>query len=387
MIMAIAGGEKGASTVAPGADCFLPADTPCLQPLGPLENEQILGLIMSFVGGQRYLYIGGVSKGWRATYKDRYGATTSDRAVVHSVERIKWANAGYDCGWMAIHAALAMGLTNAYTMLLDMTLFSDLRAFQTLPCPKSAGVLQCYIRRSRRRVFGVGAKLLTRYRYQLYLKEGDRLIMKSRLMPALGSTFGAGGRSELNFFPGKVRTKAFGKEFEVFAEGTSPAKEVASVVYKGTFGSGPRRMEVAIPSLEQPARSNESPQRRQSLLELLKVGDSFTSWLACSVSLHLSLHSSPHGLVVQERQDNRIVRLVNKPPRWNASLGGYQLNFHGRVTKASVKNFQLVTPHDQETVLLQFGRVSKDEFSMDFRHPLSPFQAFAISLSAITTPL
>ena len=50
-------------------------------------------------------------------------------------------------------------------------------------------------------------------------------------------------------------------------------------------------------------------------------------------------------------------------------------NFNGRVTMASVKNFQLVEPDEQDAVLLQFGRVGKDEFTMDFGYPLTPFQA------------
>ena len=36
------------------------------------------------------------------------------------------------------------------------------------------------------------------------------------------------------------------------------------------------------------------------------------------------------------------VVLRNKPPRWNEALGAYCLSFGGRVTQASVKNFQLV---------------------------------------------
>ena len=55
-------------------------------------------------------------------------------------------------------------------------------------------------------------------------------------------------------------------------------------------------------------------------------------------------------------------------------MGAYVLNFNGRVTMASVKNFQLVDPEDQENVLLQFGRVGKDVFNMDYQWPLSPLQ-------------
>ena len=63
---------------------------------------------------------------------------------------------------------------------------------------------------------------------------------------------------------------------------------------------------------------------------------------------------------------------------------------------ASVKNFQLVAAADpsdptssvdDETVLLQFGKVADDMFTMDYRQPLSAFQAFAISLSSFGTKL
>ena len=39
-----------------------------------------------------------------------------------------------------------------------------------------------------------------------------------------------------------------------------------------------------------------------------------------------------------------LVAMSNKPPRWNEQMQAYCLNFHGRVTQASVKNFQLVRP-------------------------------------------
>ena len=48
--------------------------------------------------------------------------------------------------------------------------------------------------------------------------------------------------------------------------------------------------------------------------------------------------------------------LRNKAPRWNDALGAYCLNFGGRVTHASVKNFQLVAADDPEHIVLQFGK-------------------------------
>lgn len=88
--------------------------------------------------------------------------------------------------------------------------------------------------------------------------------------------------------------------------------------------------------------------------------------------------------------------LRNKAPRWHEHLQCWCLNFHGRVTVASVKNFQLVAAadpndptgsRDEDTVLLQFGKVDDDIFTMDYRQPLSAFQAFAISLSSFGTKL
>ncbi|CAL5084570.1 unnamed protein product [Urochloa decumbens] len=90
------------------------------------------------------------------------------------------------------------------------------------------------------------------------------------------------------------------------------------------------------------------------------------------------------------------VALKNKSPRWHEQLQGWCLNFHGRVMVASVKNFQLVasgvttpTPSNQEDddVILQFGKIGKDLFSMDYRYPISAFEAFAICLSSFDTKI
>jgi hypothetical protein len=104
--------------------------------------------------------------------------------------------------------------------------------------------------------------------------------------------------------------------------------------------------------------------------------------------------------------------LRNKAPRWHETYQCWCLDFGGRVTTASVKNFQL-TAGGQGRVLMQFGRTShKDVFVMDFQvsggrdcamcatthghcltplwpvqHPLSAVQAFAVALSAFDSKL
>lgn len=91
------------------------------------------------------------------------------------------------------------------------------------------------------------------------------------------------------------------------------------------------------------------------------------------------------------RGDGSLI-LRNKAPRWHEQLQCWCLNFHGRVTVASVKNFQLVASPENgqvrpehDKVILQFGKVGKDVFTMDYRFPISAFQAFSICLSNFDT--
>lgn len=74
--------------------------------------------------------------------------------------------------------------------------------------------------------------------------------------------------------------------------------------------------------------------------------------------------------------------LVNKSPKWNEHYHAFVLNFHGRVDKPSVKNFQLIESSDENHILMQFGRVGDNEFHLDFQYPLSPLQAFGIAISS-----
>ncbi|KAF0709089.1 Aste57867_6099 [Aphanomyces stellatus] len=90
-----------------------------------------------------------------------------------------------------------------------------------------------------------------------------------------------------------------------------------------------------------------------------------------------------------ERPDaTRAINLINKPPVWIESLEAYCLDFGGRVAAASVKNFLLSHPDDMDKTMMLFGRTSdRQVYSMDYRHPFSPVQAFAIALSSMDSHL
>ncbi|CAK7337546.1 unnamed protein product [Dovyalis caffra] len=137
------------------------------------------------------------------------------------------------------------------------------------------------------------------------------------------------------------------------------------------------------------------------------VDELFNEMGSYVTSLEMQFSSSRFSDVVGSREEDeeekeRPLVLRNKSPRWHEQLQCWCLNFRGRVSVASVKNFQLIaatqpaagapTPSqpaqsDHEKVILQFGKVGKDMFTMDYRYPLSAFQAFAICLSSFDTKL
>lgn len=82
---------------------------------------------------------------------------------------------------------------------------------------------------------------------------------------------------------------------------------------------------------------------------------------------------------------NNVQIFKNTQPQWNQKLQAFVLNFEGRVTKPSVKNFQI--SDEKDNIILQFGKVDENRFTLDFQYPLSPIQAFCIALSAFDKKL
>ncbi|PSN38975.1 Protein king tubby [Blattella germanica] len=177
-------------------------------------------------------------------------------------------------------------------------------------------------------------------------------------------------------YVGKLRSNLLGTQFTVFDNGHSPRRgesredwkrnnarqELAAIVYEtNVLGfKGPRKMTVILPGMTQDhKRVQISPQdEHESLLECWR----------------------------NKNMDN-LIELHNKTPVWNDDTQSYVLNFHGRVTQASVKNFQIVHDSDVDYIVMQFGRVAEDVFTMDYRYPMCAVQAFAIALSSFDSKL
>ncbi|XP_054159639.1 tubby protein-like [Oppia nitens] len=157
----------------------------------------------------------------------------------------------------------------------------------------------------------------------------------------------------------KLKSNVLGTQFTAIRINSSGQRqEIATIIYEtNVLGfKGPRRMTVLIPKYEQ--------------LNNLKNLSIFEEW---------------------KRNNRSINQLKNKTPVWNDETQSYVLNFRGRVTQASVKNFQLVTCNEKEDIVdlvsMQFGRVSASQFSCDVSWPMTLLQAFAIALSSFDSKL
>ena len=76
----------------------------------------------------------------------------------------------------------------------------------------------------------------------------------------------------------------------------------------------------------------------------------------------------------------------NKKPQYDEDLGAYTLDFDGRVTMASSKNFLLVRSTDiNGPVSVRFGRVEESQFVMDVGFPCSPLQGMGVALASMLT--
>ncbi|OAY81266.1 Tubby-like F-box protein 8 [Ananas comosus] len=286
------------------------------------------------------------------------------------------------------------------------------------------GMIQCFIKRDK-------SKLT--YHLYLCLSPGDFMIcLYSSHVNASGAYVASGSNFLGTKFiiydtqPPYTNSAALcppsGRTSRRFSTKVSPkvptgTYPIAQVTYElNVLGTrGPRKMHCVMHSI--PASALEPggsvPSQPDRLLPRL-LEDSFrtaSSITDRSIDFSSSRFSDIIGEALtrdggEEEGAKGVQPLVlkNKPPRWHEQLQCWCLNFRGRVTVASVKNFQLIaatqqpaaatvppppatSSSDHDKVILQFGKVAKDMFTMDYRYPLSAFQAFAICLSSFDTKL
>ena len=257
---------------------------------------------------------------------------------------------------------------------LEEILQQSVLDFVQAACPKGVTV-KCRITRDKK---GVDRGLYPTYYLHLERPDGKKMFLlagrkrkksttSNYLISADPTDLSRNGES----FIGKLRSNLFGTSFTIFDGGDNPKKtsnrdqarsEIGAVIYEtNVLGfKGPRKMTVLIPAV------NDNLER------------------------HVMKPNTDNESIIERYKAGRmdyLVRLGNKQPVWNEDTQSYVLNFHGRVTQASVKNFQLVHESDVDTIMMQFGRVTEDYFSMDYSNPMCALQAFAIALSSFDSKL
>ncbi|KAL3666772.1 hypothetical protein V7S43_008393 [Phytophthora oleae] len=258
---------------------------------------------------------------------------------------------------------------------LDIT---DMRAFILRPIPKAYDVVECYIERNKS-----GANKMFP-EYCLYMKEGDRFLLTAKKRPKnrtsnylVSLQRGDLLRRGSDNYVGKLRANFLGTEFTIYDNGCSPKDADQQTITSNPAGI---RQELGIAMYAANVLGHRGPRKMKVCVPRVRDDGTRVVWRPLTKDDEMVNKC-------KEQDHTNLTYLINKPPRWNDQVCAYVLNFNGRVTMASVKNFQLVTPEDQETVVLQFGRVGKDLFTMDFRWPLCPLQAFAITLSSFDSKL
>lgn len=196
------------------------------------------------------------------------------------------------------------------------------------------------------------------------------LMMAKKKKAAAATTYtivgGENNASEI----GGMKANILGTNFTVFRRQDKIDKgrthgissELAVITYEPNILGlkGPRRIGVAIPGM--------TSDGSRVVLKNKEPNDSIVNRMKNNVSSHL-------------------IRMENKVPAWNEDSQSFVLNFGGRVTKASIKNFQIVHADDPDYIVFQFGRISEADFTLDFRYPLCPLQAFGCALSSMNRKL
>jgi len=243
----------------------------------------------------------------------------------------------------------------------------SLYVFLTRSLPKSLGVVRCKVKRS---VVGLHVNYNL---YELFLERDDGTLGRQIMIAQKHRKFGLD--SYYNLAIGSVNQKESGKVIAslIFnALGTNfvchnnvsahkgKPRDLVAVVYQRNVGRGPRKFQVALPALKESSETEQVEWQHNGSAKRSKM-------LQALASLDFE----------------KLQPLVNKKPVWSTKHRAWTLNFHGRVSRSSVKNFQLVRPNEDSEVVVQFGRIGTDSFTMDMQWPISPVAAFAIAVSSM----
>lgn len=148
-------------------------------------------------------------------------------------------------------------------------------------------------------------------------------------------------------------------------------------------GPRPRNLHILLPGLDARRRpavvtSNDDPCAGGVGLSLLeRLHDRVASGFDVSSPWAGFRPATSKKAAGPESSGPRLLEV--KAPAFDGTA--YRLDFDGRATVPSVKNMQLVDPSERSDVVLQLGKVSANEFHLDFKGPFNALQALAVALA------
>ncbi|KAL7521160.1 hypothetical protein ACHAWX_005855 [Stephanocyclus meneghinianus] len=259
-----------------------------------------------------------------------------------------------------------------------------MRAFLMRPCPKGLGWVRCVIKRNK----SIKNALFPEYR--VYLKDINVFLMtsKKRAGNTTSNYLISMGRNDFDNRQspnvlGKLRSNFLGTEYTIYDQGNNPQYDSSSY---DDDGDGKVRCELGVVLYDTATTLGaKGPRNLKACVgKVDNDGNPTKVWQPTNETDDRMVTSFKKK---EPSQMNNLIRLISKPPSWNKYVKAYAFNFNGTVIMPSVKNFQLTEESDPENILIQFGRIGKDEFSLDVQWPLSPFQAFAFALSSFDSKI
>ncbi|OQU84489.1 hypothetical protein SORBI_3004G064700 [Sorghum bicolor] len=254
------------------------------------------------------------------------------------------------------------------------------RALLCRPLPQDVGRCTCVIVREA----ATGARGVALY--SLYTNEGqgrqDRKLAVARHRRRRG-------RSEFivaqnqdgifctadNNFLGTVGANLVGSKYQIWGQGGSRADELNNQAKRllGVVAFAP------------------------TITTLTGSFRSMRAWIPKNQSMQLKTNNSAQhvsGLPKDwQEKKSRADQLCSRAPFYNHMTKRYELDFRERAgrmgykVQTSVKNFQMTLEENGRQTVLQLGRVGKSKYIMDFRYPLTGYQAFCICLASIDAKL
>lgn len=205
----------------------------------------------------------------------------------------------------------------------------------------------------------------------------------------------------------KLKSNTLGTQFNLYDLGVNPDKserekdetsgklrcEYLTALYDvNLLGlKGPRQMTIVIPSIDEEGVPKEIRPTIETETILSKWRRIENEMISIRKNMKrqssVNLSEAEDQVPKVEISTENIIKLENKKPVWNAELRSYALNFNGRVTVPSVKNFQIVHSQDAEYIIQQFGKVNQDTYTCDFSYPLNALQAFGIAITSLDNKL